>query len=85
MSTHFKTTVANDDGKTRDPFDWDRVLTMFAAHGYRGYLGLEFEAAGDPAVEVPATLRRLKQLAVKSTRRSGFARTRRLGNAPFRG
>ena len=67
VSTHFKTTVANDDGKTRDPFDWDRVLTMFVAGGYRGYLGLEFEAAGDPAVEVPATLRRLKQLAVKSS------------------
>jgi L-ribulose-5-phosphate 3-epimerase len=65
VSTHFKTTVANDDGKTRDPFDWDRVFTMFAAHGYRGYVGLEFEAAGDPAVDVPPTLKRLKQLAVK--------------------
>jgi sugar phosphate isomerase/epimerase len=65
VSTHFKTTVANDDGKTRDPFDWDRVLTIFAAHGYRGYLGLEFEATGDPATEVPPTLRRLKQLALK--------------------
>jgi sugar phosphate isomerase/epimerase len=65
VSCHFKTTVANDDGKTRDPFDWDRVLTLFASHGYRGYLGLEFEAAGDPAIEVPPTLRKLKQLAVK--------------------
>jgi sugar phosphate isomerase/epimerase len=65
VSSHFKTTVANDDGKTRDPFDWDRVFTMLAAHGYRGYVGLEFEAAGDPAAEVPPTLRKLKQLAVK--------------------
>jgi len=65
VSTHFKTTVANDDGKTRDPFDWDRVLTMFVAHGYRGYLGLEFEATGDPVAEVPVALRRLKDVATK--------------------
>jgi sugar phosphate isomerase/epimerase len=65
VSTHFKTTVANDDGKTRDQFDWDRVLKMFVAGGYRGYIGLEFEAAGDPAIEVPATLRRLKEMAIK--------------------
>jgi sugar phosphate isomerase/epimerase len=65
VSTHVKTTVANDDGKTRDPFDFDRVFTMFARHGFRGYMGLEYEAPEDPAVEVPRYLRRLKELAVK--------------------
>ena len=30
VSTHIKTEVAQDDGKTRAPFDWDRVFTMFA-------------------------------------------------------
>jgi len=65
VSTHIKTTVALDDGKTRGPMDLDRVFKMFAAHGYRGYMGLEYEAAGDPATEVPANLRRLKELAVK--------------------
>jgi hypothetical protein len=63
VSTHFKTTVANDDGQTRSPYDWDCVMKMFVAGGYRGYLGLEFEATGDPVVEVPATLRKLKSLA----------------------
>jgi sugar phosphate isomerase/epimerase len=65
VSTHIKTTIALDDGKTRGPMDLDRVFRMFAAHGYRGYMGLEYEASGDPATEVPAYLRRLKELAVK--------------------
>jgi len=65
VSTHVKTEVARDDGKTRAPFDWDRVFKMFAAHGFRGYMGLEYEAAADPATAVPRHLRRLKELAVK--------------------
>jgi L-ribulose-5-phosphate 3-epimerase len=65
VSTHIKTTIALDDGKTRGPMDLDRVFKTFAAHGYRGYMGLEYEAAGDPATEVPSNLRRLKDLAVK--------------------
>ena len=65
VSSHFKTTVANDDGNGRSPFDWDRVLQLLVASGYKGYLGLEFEASGDPATEVPAALRKLKEIAVK--------------------
>jgi sugar phosphate isomerase/epimerase len=65
VSTHVKTEVALDDGKTRAPFDLDRVFRMFAAHGFRGYMGLEYEAAGDPATVVPGYLRRLKELAAK--------------------
>jgi len=65
VSTHIKTTMALDDGKSRGPFDMDRVFKMFVAHGYRGYMGLEFEATDDPATAVPENLRKLKQLAVK--------------------
>jgi L-ribulose-5-phosphate 3-epimerase len=65
VSTHVKTEIALDDGKTRGPADWDRVFGMFARHGFRGYMGLEYEAAQDPATTVPAHLRRLKELAVK--------------------
>jgi len=65
VSTHVKTEVANDNGKTRDPFDWDRVFKMFAAHGFRGYMGLEYETSGDAAGEIPGYLRKLKELAVK--------------------
>ena len=49
----------------RAPFDLDRVFRMFAAHGYRGYMGLEYEAPSDPSTEIPSYLRRLKELAVK--------------------
>src|SRR5881296_2013755 len=65
VSTHVKTTVALDDGSGRAPCDWDRVFTMFARHGFRGYMGLEYEGEEDPAVAVPGYLRRLKELAVK--------------------
>jgi L-ribulose-5-phosphate 3-epimerase len=65
VSTHIKTTVAQDDGKTRAPYDWDRVFAMFARHGYRGYMGLEYEAEEDPTTAVPKYLKQLKQLAQK--------------------
>ncbi len=65
VSTHIKTETANDDGKTRSPADWDRVFKMFAAHGYRGYMGLEYEAAADAQTAIPAQLRRLKEMAHK--------------------
>ncbi len=65
VSTHIKTEIAMDDGKSRAPVDLDRVFGMFARHGYRGYMGLEYEAADDPAAAVPPILRRLKELAVK--------------------
>lgn len=65
VSSHMKTTIALDDGKTRGPMDLDRVFRMFASYGYRGYMGLEYEADGDPRTEVPKFLRQLKDLAVK--------------------
>ena len=65
VSTHLKMDVAQDDGKTRAPYDWDRVFKMFAAHGFRGYMGLEYESADDPVAVVPGHLKRLKELAVK--------------------
>jgi L-ribulose-5-phosphate 3-epimerase len=64
VSTHVKTEVTLDDGQTA-PFDLDRVFRMFAAHNFRGYMGLEYEAAADPANTVPRYLRQLKELAVK--------------------
>jgi sugar phosphate isomerase/epimerase len=65
VSTHIKTEVANDDGKTRSAADWDRIFKMFAAHGYRGYMGLEYGGATDPEKTVPVELRRLRDMAQK--------------------
>ena len=65
VSTHVKTELTLDDGKTQAKFDWDRVFRMFAAQGFRGYMGLEYEASGDVATEVPRALTRLRDLARK--------------------
>jgi L-ribulose-5-phosphate 3-epimerase len=65
VSTHIKTDLTLDDGKTRAPFDWDRVFKMFAAQGFRGYMGLEYEASGDPVTAVPGYLKQLRELAIK--------------------
>jgi sugar phosphate isomerase/epimerase len=65
VSTHVKTQVALDDGKTRAPADWDRIFGMFVRHGYRGYMGLEYGTAEDAVQTVPGHLRRLKELATK--------------------
>jgi hydroxypyruvate isomerase len=43
----------------------DPCFKMFAARGYRGYMGLEYEAAADPQTTIPAQLRRLKDMAQK--------------------
>lgn len=65
VNTHIKTTYAPDDGGARLPFDLDRIFQMFAKHDYKGYMGLEMEAVPDVATAIPATLRKLKELAIK--------------------
>lgn len=64
VSTHVKTEVTQDDGHTA-PFDLDRVFRIFAGQSFRGYMGLEYEASGDPITTVPGYLKQLKDLAVK--------------------
>ena len=65
VSTHVKTELTLDDGTTHAPFDLDRVFRLFATHGFRGYMGLEYEATADPVTAVPAYLIRLKEYALK--------------------
>ena len=65
VSTHVKVEMALDDGSNRAPFDWDKVYGMFAAQGFRGYMGLEYEGAGDATAVVPGYLRRLRDLSLK--------------------
>jgi sugar phosphate isomerase/epimerase len=59
-----KSEMTDDAGK-RGPQDWDRVVRMIAASGYRGYLALEYEAA-EPAPEaVPRHMAQLRHLTRK--------------------
>lgn len=48
-----------------EPADWPRLFGMLARGGYKGYVALEYEAAADPAAEVPRLVRRLQRIAAK--------------------
>jgi len=50
-SVHLKSQVSAPDGK-KEPADWSRLLAILGDSGYRGYVGLEYEA-NDAAGEVP--------------------------------
>lgn len=43
----------NADGSHKE-FDFDRMMRIVLAHGYRGYVGVEFEGPGDKAAGVKA-------------------------------
>ena len=63
VNTQFKAEVS-ERGERRES-DWDRVVAMLAKGGYKGYLGLEYEAKEDPMAAVPRLMRRLRELARK--------------------
>ncbi|HLU49491.1 MAG TPA: sugar phosphate isomerase/epimerase, partial [Planctomycetota bacterium] len=50
-----------EQGKGRERADYERFAGILAAAGYRGFVALEFEAEGDPMVEVPKELDRLRK------------------------
>jgi L-ribulose-5-phosphate 3-epimerase len=51
-SVHFKEKIGDENG-VKVKADWDKLIGMFAAAGYKGYLSLEYESAGAPETEVP--------------------------------
>jgi sugar phosphate isomerase/epimerase len=62
VNAQFKTEMQYEGGK-REPSDWERIVKMFAAAGYRGYLALEYEGK-EPALEAfPGHMSRLRDLA----------------------
>lgn len=64
VNSQFKVAIRDEEGN-HHPADWDRIVAMFAAAGYRGYMALEYEAAEDPYVAVPRHLERLRSLAAE--------------------
>ena len=52
VNVHFKEMIAAEDG-TKVKADWDRLVRMFAASGYKGYLSLEHEGEEPPDVAIP--------------------------------
>jgi L-ribulose-5-phosphate 3-epimerase len=64
VNTQFKTHIRDENG-TSQPSDWNSLVQMFAAAGYRGYFALEYEAKEDAKVAVPRLTRELNKLAVQ--------------------
>jgi L-ribulose-5-phosphate 3-epimerase len=64
VNSQFKVTVRYEDDR-REACDWERIVKMFAAAGYRGYVALEYEEAEDPAVAVPRHLKTMRELCLK--------------------
>jgi len=58
-NVHYKSEV--HVAKKGESTDVGRVLEILAKAGYRGYLALEYEAAGDPATEVPKLIAQMQQ------------------------
>lgn len=54
-----------DEAGNRAPCDWERVLRMLKAAGYRGYLSLEYEAKEPAPAAVPRLTRELNALVKK--------------------
>ena len=64
VNSQFKVHLRDEQGN-HEPSDWDRIVGMFAAAGYRGYMALEYEAPEDPFTAVPRHLARLRELVEK--------------------
>jgi len=64
VNSQFKVTIRYEDDR-REPCDWERIVKMFAAAGYKGYVALEYEDAEDPAVAVPRHLKTIRELCRK--------------------
>lgn len=64
VNAQFKSEIRDESGR-RVEADWERIMKMFAAAGYKGNLALEYEAKEDAATAVPRLTRQLNQLARK--------------------
>lgn len=65
VNAQFKTHIrAGEDGKSVEA-DWDRIVRMFAASGYKGYFALEYEDKEDAKIAVPRYTRELNKLVAK--------------------
>jgi len=64
VNAQFKTSIHFEDGR-REACDWERVMKMFDAIGYKGYVSLEYEGAEPAETAVPKYLGQLRDLSKK--------------------
>jgi sugar phosphate isomerase/epimerase len=60
LNVQVKVVVSGPDGKKK-PSDYARLAKILRGTGYRGYIVLEFEEAGDPREECPKHLKELRE------------------------
>jgi sugar phosphate isomerase/epimerase len=53
--------VVSQAGSGKQPTDYGRIAKILTASGYRGYIVLEFEEAGDPRTECPKHLAQMRE------------------------
>jgi sugar phosphate isomerase/epimerase len=64
VNAQFKTSIDFEDGH-REACDWERVMKMFAAAGYKGYVSLEYSDVEPAETAVPKYLGQLRDLSKK--------------------
>jgi sugar phosphate isomerase/epimerase len=64
VNAQFKASINFEDGR-HEPCDWERVMKMFAATGYKGYVSLEYEDVEPAETAVPKYLVKLRDLSKK--------------------
>jgi sugar phosphate isomerase/epimerase len=60
INVQVKVVVSAPGGK-KEPSNYGRLAKMLKTSGYRGYIALEFEEAGDPREECPKHLKQLRE------------------------
>ncbi len=66
VNSQFKTLMEFAGGR-KEPSDWDRIVRLFAAAGYKGYLALEYEGAEPAPTAFPKYIKQLNALARQYT------------------
>ena len=62
VNVQVKVEVFKEDQKTKQLADLSRFRDILVDAGYKGWVALEYEAAGDPREEIPMYVRKLKEL-----------------------
>ena len=66
VNVQFKTEISENGKKL--PSDWNRILSLLAKGGYKGYLALEYEADEAAEVAVPRLTKQLNEAVGKQGR-----------------
>jgi sugar phosphate isomerase/epimerase len=64
VNAQFKASIHFEDGHS-EPCDWVRVMKLFAAAGYKGYVSLEYEDEEPVETAAPRYLAQLRDLSKK--------------------